>query len=319
MLVVADGPSRRVGPGGILIGRDPECDIVATSANASRRQALVRLAGDGAEIVPLGRAPVEINGKPAARVTALAHGDAIRLPGGMMLTVELVHAGEERAAPFQIARKRGGRFGIVHSPFAVGGGEADDLVMKEWPDGALYFYVAAGELSVEVRAETATLNGVELATESVEPLVIGDELAYRDELFAIDRPRGRQMTTVGESLALPRRVSVEMLPRGGRVVFDMPSGEHAVHLADRRLDLVIALLRPPAGYRAGDFIPDDVVRTVVWPRNPGVSRPEINMLISRCRRDLVQAGLPGPRLLERAPAGGGTRLQLAEDAQVVVC
>ena len=77
-----------------------------------------------------------------------------------------------------------------------------------------------------------------------------------------------------------------------------------------------ALLRPPAEYRAGDFIPDDTVRSVVWPRRPEVSRPEINMLISRCRRDLVEAGLAGPRLVERAPGGGGTRLVLAAGAQV---
>ena len=93
-------------------------------------------------------------------------------------------------------------------------------------------------------------------------------------------------------------------------------GELAVNLADRRLDLMVALLRPPEGYKVGDFIPDDVVRTIVWPRNPGVSRNEINTLISRCRRDFVQAGLAGPRLIERAPTGGGTRIALAPGAVV---
>ena len=79
---------------------------------------------------------------------------------------------------------------------------------------------------------------------------------------------------------------------------------------------MMALLRPPAGHAAGEFIPDDVVRAVVWPRNPAVSRPEINTLISRCRRDLVQAGLAGPRLLERAPNGGATRFNLAPRAVI---
>ena len=63
---------------------------------------------------------------------------------------------------------------------------------------------------------------------------------------------------------------------------------------------------------------DDVVRAVVWPRNPAVTRPEINMLISRCRRDLIEAGLAGGRLLERAPGGGATRLTLAPGALVRV-
>ena len=40
------------------------------------------------------------------------------------------------------------------------------------------------------------------------------------------------------------------------------------------------------------------------------------MLISRCRKDLVDVGLAGPRLLERAPGGGGTRIALAPNAVV---
>jgi hypothetical protein len=55
----------------------------------------------------------------------------------------------------------------------------------------------------------------------------------------------------------------------------------------------------------------------VWPGNPGVSRSEINVHITRCRRDLVAAGLPGPRLIERAPGGGATRLTLGPNCEVV--
>jgi DNA-binding winged helix-turn-helix (wHTH) protein len=101
-------------------------------------------------------------------------------------------------------------------------------------------------------------------------------------------------------------------------VFTVATGERAVYLADRRFDLMMALLQPPDGHQAGDFVSDDAVRSVVWPRNPGVSRPEINMLISRCRRDLVAAGLAGTRLIERAPGGGGTRFVLGAGAQIVV-
>jgi len=109
-----------------------------------------------------------------------------------------------------------------------------------------------------------------------------------------------------------------MLPRGGRIVFTVAAGERAVYLADRRFDLLMALLRPPEGHQPGEFVSDDAVRAVVWPRNPAVSRPEINMLISRCRRDLIDAGLAGPRLIERAPGGGGTRFAVGPKAQIVV-
>ena len=98
----------------------------------------------------------------------------------------------------------------------------------------------------------------------------------------------------------------------------MAGGARQLFLADRRLDLVIALVRPPDGFAAGTFIPDDVVSSVVWPRNPAVTRTEINVLISRCRRDLIEAGLAGTRLIERAPGGGATRFALAPDAIVIV-
>ena len=117
---------------------------------------------------------------------------------------------------------------------------------------------------------------------------------------------------------MPSRITVELLPRGGRVVFSLPGREHTVYLADRRLDLIAALVRPPAGYAPGEFIPDDVLRPIVWPRNPNVVRSDINVHITRCRKDLLAAGLAGPRLLQRAPGGGATRLALAPGCTIEV-
>lgn len=321
VLVVADGPSKRVGPNGVLIGRQQECEIVTTDPAASRRHALVRLTSTGVELVPLGRAPVELNGKPCDKVADLADGDSLVLPG-LRITVEIHAARVEAGAPamFRLERARGGSFGIVHTPFVLGGGDTDDLMIKRWPASALRLHVAQRELFVEVTAGKATRNGVELPTESLEPLTIDDELTYRKETFFV-RHAGTQRdatTLVSARYDLPTGVTVEMLPRGGRVAFAVGDGERAVYLSDRQLDLVIALARPPEPYQAGDFVPDDVIREIVWPRNPGVSRPEINMLISRCRRTLMEAGLAGPRLLERAPGGGGTRLALAPGARVAI-
>ncbi|HEY5946468.1 MAG TPA: hypothetical protein VIV40_13290, partial [Kofleriaceae bacterium] len=172
--------------------------------------------------------------------------------------------------------------------------------------------------SSEPTVGKVTRNGSELEVGVMEPLGVGDQITFRKETFVV-RQAPRDATTAVASLNdLPSQVSIEMLPRGGRVVLSMADGERAVFLADKRLDLVIALLRPPSGYEPGDFIPDDVVRPIVWPRNPGVTRPEINVLISRCRRDLIEAGLAGTRLIERSPGGGGTRFALAPGAVVVV-
>ena len=59
-----------------------------------------------------------------------------------------------------------------------------------------------------------------------------------------------------------------------------------------------------------------MVRGVVWPRKTGAGRSELNILISRCRRDLVDAGLAGPRLLERV--GGPTRFRLADSVEIAM-
>ncbi len=322
VVVVAGGPSRRVPPGGLLIGRQRDCDIVASDPSVSRRHALVRLTDDGAEVVPLGRAPIDVNGAPTAAPRALADGDELRLPG-LSLAVQLALPRPDRGAPasFTLERPGGGSFGIAHSPFVIGGGEADDLIVAGWPPAVLVLHVAQGELFVEARDGSAARNGepLELVPDMLEPLAVGDRLACRGEELVIAQASGRAATTaVGAIGELPARISIEMLPRGGRIVFAIGGRDHAVYLADRRFDLMVALLRPPPGYAAGDFIPDDAVRAVVWPRKPGVSRPEINMLISRCRRDLVDAGLAGPRLVERAPGGGGTRIRLAPGAAVEV-
>lgn len=321
VLVMRDGPSRRVGLNGVVIGRQKDCDIVTLDPSVSRRHALVRITAEGVEILPLGRSPIHVNGAPSDKPVVLADGDELTLPG-LTLTVNL----EAAAAPadttggFVLERARGGSFGIAHTPFVIGGGDRDDLIVATWPASLLALHVAQGELFVELRTGEAAHNGEALEVGALAPLAVGDELTCRGEAFVIHHARGRDAATTAVSIRsdLPTRVEIELLPRGGRVVFTVTAGERAVYLADRRFDLMMALLKPPDGCQAGEFITDDAVRAVVWPRNPAVSRPEINMLISRCRKDLVDAGLAGPRLIERAPGGGGTRITLAPQAVVVV-
>lgn len=318
-LVLADGVARRVGPAGLTIGRQPDCDLVTDDPVASRRHALVRLTITGAEVVPLGKGPVEVNGVATTAITALADGDRVAVPGLALAVQVKVARPDPGAGGFQLVRARGGSFGLGHSPFVVGGGAGDDLVVKRWPPGALRLHQLDGELCVEAVVAGVTIDDAPLAVGEIEAVAPGARIALAGEVFAVACPPGAlPVTAEGAARSLPTRVTIETLPRGGRVVFALADGERAVFLADRRLDLVVALARPPSGYDAGDFIPDDVVRGVVWPRNLGVSRQEINMLISRCRRDLVEAGLPGARLLERAPGGGGTRLALAAGATVIM-
>lgn len=310
-LVTPDGVSRRVGPQGLLIGRDDTCDVVIADPAISRRHALIRASADGVELVPLGRVPVVHNGSPCERASLLADGDRIEVGGlELVVRVELRRPGAGGSG-FRLVRGRT-TFGISHTPFVVGGGDTDDLIIDGWPPGALRFHLAQRELFVEPTIAAATKNGAALEAETLEAAEVGDVLGCAGSVLEVAKGEGPAQTTItAEAQALPSRVSIEMLPRGGRVVFSLSSGDHAVYLADRRLDLIAALVKPPAGYVAGDFIPDEVLRPIVWPRNPNVIRSEINVHITRCRKDLLAAGLAGPRLLQRSPTGGATRLALA--------
>ena len=110
VLDVRGGPSRRVGPGGVLIGRQSDCDIVVADPSVSRRHALVRLTGSGAEVVPLGRSPVDVNGAPTDRPRSLVDGDELRLPG-LTLAVAITIPRPEALARAAFALERSERGG----------------------------------------------------------------------------------------------------------------------------------------------------------------------------------------------------------------
>ena len=248
MLVLADGPSRRVGPSGVLIGRQRDCDIVTRDPSASRRHALVRLTTDGVEVVPLGREPVEVNGKAIDRATALANGDTVGVPGlELAVTVVAQRPTAGAATGFVLQRERGGSFGVAHTPFVIGGGDDDDLIVKKWPAALVRLHVAQGELFVELRAGAAHAQRKCPRARRARAARGRRPPGCRDETFAIAEAEVGVTTAVAAREGAPRKVEIELLPRGGRIVFTVAAGERAVYLADRRFDLLIALLRPPDG------------------------------------------------------------------------
>src|SRR5687768_8129558 len=105
VVVIQDGPSRRVGPAGLLIGRQGDCDIVTNDPSVSRRHALVRLTHSGAELVPLGRAPIDVNGTPTTASAQLADGDELRVPG-LVLTVQISLPRPDVSAPASYVLER---------------------------------------------------------------------------------------------------------------------------------------------------------------------------------------------------------------------
>jgi hypothetical protein len=80
-LLVAEGRRHVIGPGGALIGRSRECDVVLSDANVSRRHAEVRPAAASTwTITDLGSTNgVRINGHPISGDAPLTAGDRIAL------------------------------------------------------------------------------------------------------------------------------------------------------------------------------------------------------------------------------------------------
>jgi hypothetical protein len=105
-------------------------------------------------------------------------------------------------------------------------------------------------------------------------------------------------------------IRTQALRRGGQVTIVSAAGEQTITLAKRRFALVAALLAPPAPYRAGDFVPDYILVPLVWTQDEVVGRENINVLLHRVRHDLAAAGVATGALIERAPGGRATRLNL---------
>jgi len=88
-LVLVDGKRMVVGPGGAVLGRSRDCDIVVDDANVSRHHAEIRPAGDGWTIADLGSTNgVLVNGRRATGAVPLAAGDEVEL-GTSTLRFEL--------------------------------------------------------------------------------------------------------------------------------------------------------------------------------------------------------------------------------------
>jgi len=80
-LLLAEGRRHVIPPGGALVGRSRDCDVVLADANVSRRHAEVRPAASGAwTISDLGSTNgVRVNGRQVAGAQQLAAGDTIVL------------------------------------------------------------------------------------------------------------------------------------------------------------------------------------------------------------------------------------------------
>jgi hypothetical protein len=286
-----------VGPGGVLIGRASDCELVVADPRASRRHALLRLSAEGPELVPFGSNPTLIDDREVSAPTALVGGERLRI-ADLVCTV-VVGAGLAPADTWLLATATGERVPLPRGRTTAGGALSDALILPGLPPACATFDVSD--------------DAVRLVTDGGEGrvLVAGDVFHLRDQTLTLHSVvPGTEDTTRMAGQGLPRRARLTFLPRGGRLFLQGGAAPVELYLSERRCALVATLLQPPAGFAVGEFIPDERVIPRVW-RNSG-DRHALNVLVARTRKDLSGVGFNGFALIERAPAGGATRFALAE-------
>jgi hypothetical protein len=298
-----------VSPVGVVLGRDPACDVVLRDPGASRFHALVRPTARGPTVTALGRGEVRVSGQPTLRAL-LAHGDRIEVPGST-LTVEI--EGPSPLPIWQVVVSGGPPVRVGHAGFLLGAG--GDLDLAGWPAGALRFEPGPTRLGVTGSLPWAR-NGVPVPAELTVGVLPGDVLTGSGPEQIVVERGAEAATTVTHSERYDR-VELEFMARGGRLRAVCGPLERAVWIPERRFALLVALLEPAAPLQPGDHIPDEVLLPQIWPRQPHKSRVDLNVLVKRLRRDLEAGGLP-PSTIARAEGGGATCFRLAPGATVRV-
>ncbi|MCP4919416.1 MAG: FHA domain-containing protein [Proteobacteria bacterium] len=311
-----EGVRRWIGPGGLLLGREADCDLVFEDSRISRHHLLVRVGSEGPEMIHMGKNPAKVNGKRHEGTVRLSDGDEVQLPGSPGIRVGVVDSGRRASMSWMIERSTGGRYGIRRFPFSMGGTEDDDLSFRGWPAGALVVRRAQGSLFLQASVP-CQYNGKEL--DEMTPIFPGDRVEVDGEMmrFSLVGQDGERVTVVPERAKRIVSLTLTFLPTGGRLLVSFGDDETQVYMPERRFALLATLLSPQA-VEPGDYVDDETVCSRVWPRNPNKGREHVNVLLKRAREDLVKAGLNGFNLLERARGGGATRFVLPPGAQVEV-
>lgn len=314
----SDGLRLPIRSGGVLIGRNPDCDLVLEHPQVSRYHAVIRSTLTGIELVLLGRNPAEVNGELVGVSHALTVNDTVTFADIELVIHAEIKTADPTPARWAIRIEGGRTVRIRRLPFTIMGTTGGDLKIPGLGDCVITIEDAGSQNLKLLCFGSVRVNG-EPTGETATQLASSDEVQAGEGAFSVillENPLQETTITDPRSSAASN-VRLQFLPTGGRLLVTMPTHQVSVYLAERRCALVAVLLQPPSDFAPGEFIPDDVVCPRVWGRGEG-DRNHINVLISRIRRDLDVAGLDGYSLLLRAKGGGATCFQIGDSTTVEV-
>src|SRR5690606_15989531 len=132
-----------------------------------------------------------------------------------------------------------------------------------WPEVALRLHLAH-QLHVEAVAPIA-VRGRALEPGEIEVAGIDTVLAHGDVSLRVIAGGAAHQAETAQRQGAPDRVTLEFLPRGGRLTLAWGPRECCAYLPERRCELLALLLQPPAPLAAGELISDEVLLARLWP------------------------------------------------------
>ncbi|MDQ6830963.1 MAG: FHA domain-containing protein [Gemmatimonadota bacterium] len=135
LVSLVDGREYAVPISGLVIGRDPTCDVVVASGDVSRKHAVVAPGAEGYVLTDTSTNGLVLNGRAAPASQTLTRGDIVRIGGeefrfhadggpanrGVMATLEVINPGVAKGTLYEISMP------LAH----VGRGAHNDIVIPD--------------------------------------------------------------------------------------------------------------------------------------------------------------------------------------------
>ncbi|MDG1478997.1 MAG: FHA domain-containing protein [Myxococcota bacterium] len=319
----SDGSRMWLDSGGVLIGRNPDCDVRYAYPYVHRYHALIRQRSQHMELIPLGQNPCYINGMPITKPTLLEAGARVTIEPSAWL--ELNHTVQPAASKTQCTVSVAEvEHRLQSQTLFAGGGEDDDLYVAGWPARAISLLVLAGAVFCEPHVE-ATRDGLAVQPHLAHRLVPGQDITINGQALTLT-----DHTAVSSTPA--RLVILHPFQKVGRLLFQFDDRSQVrVCLHHQCYQLMQLLLEAHVSSR---------LRRVTRTRFPGrlndrelpqgaahtrdlqlevgrvrrLSLSALNTIIHQTRSELIRAGINGEHMLEEGE--GWARLNLGESCNV---
>ena len=326
-LGMPDGGRLWLDPGGILLGRNPDCDVRNNKPYIHRYHALLRQRTGTVELIPLGRNPSYVDGVPVNRPTEISEGSWVAMSPSQRIWIQRSPRPVQQKTSCTVQLGGQDAHTVRLGTCRIGGSSQDDLLEPSWPAGALCLYLQDEAVFVEATIP-AKLNDITLAPRRVQRLEPGQSIAIGEQTLTLLAHQPIDTTP-------PRMVVLQPFQHAGRLLFRFENRsqirvclpKYRYHLMEQLLEAYVgSRLRSVTRTRYPGELPDtDLPRGAIRTRELQVelsaargrlSRAALRDLLHQVRTDLVRAGINGDRMLESG--SGWTRLHLGESCNVTL-